>query len=138
MMECNVCFEACSIERYFMPCGCRIRLCDECTGKVARLRRCLWCRTPPANPTDPARPHEDTQLYFDNRRLSTQLHDVLYANLLLRAEMFHFKRFHCYKAWGFFIGCVGGFGLGLAGSAVTSMVASIGFLAYVRLAELCY
>lgn len=47
-MDCLVCLVTPGVERYFMPCRCRVHVCDEC---IPRVTRCLYHRKV-ADPAD--------------------------------------------------------------------------------------
>lgn len=116
MTECNVCLEAEGIDRHFMPCGCRIRLCDGCVKKVATQPRCLWCRTPPSDDMLNNQELLETAAvlaasHATIHSLEQKLHDTQWQNTLLRVEMYHFKRFRFYRVWGFWSGFLAGFGI---------------------------
>lgn len=120
MSECNVCLEAEGIVRHFMPCGCRIPLCDGCVKKIATQPRCLWCR-------------RETGLNEDDiletaavlaasqatiQALQQKVHDTHWQNTLLRVEMFHFKRYQFYRIGGFYTGFLSGLGLAVYGGCI--------------------
>ena len=130
------------MQRYFMPCGCRIQLCDECVPKVARQARCLWCRQPPPNANAAQRVRDadfDSMvdvLNFSNTTINTlrdQLRETHFNNLVLRVEMYHFKRFEWYKAWGFYTGCVCGVIYGICSSMMLHVVFTVGMGALLRM-----
>jgi hypothetical protein len=116
MSECNVCLEAEGIDRYFMPCGCRNRLCETCVKKVATQPRCLWCRAPPADETlNSAEMLETAAVLAASHAtihgLHQKIHDVQWQNTLLRVEMYHFKRHEFYRVTGFWTGMLSGLGI---------------------------
>ena len=101
MTECNVCFDASSEVRHFLPCGCRIWLCDACVKQVvnsATFARCLWCRKQEESDS------EDDALLASIQTLKQKLHDAQWQNTLLRVEMYHFKRHQFYHFTGFCAG----------------------------------
>lgn len=111
MSECAVCFDAIpevdavAKQRYFMPCCCRIPVCDGCVGQVARTGQCLWCRKHPASDAYQL-------LYISSNTIETlreRLQHTAWQNTLLRVEMVHFRSFQQYKLYGFVLGCLGGF-----------------------------
>lgn len=117
MTECNVCLEAEGTDRYFMPCGCRMPLCDVCVKKVATQPRCLWCRQPPEF-EDELNNQELLETaavlaasHATIHALKQKLHDTQWQNTLLRVEMFHFKRSEFYRFTGFCTGFAGGLGV---------------------------
>jgi hypothetical protein len=128
MSECAVCFDAIPEEdavakqRFFMPCCCRILVCDTCVAGVARIGRCLWCRKMPGADAYQL-------LYLSSNTIETlreRLRDTAWRNTLLRVEMYHFRRFENFKLFGFVFGVVGGLGVGLTCSLFTTMLAACG------------
>lgn len=144
MGDCAVCLDAIEIERapaclrYFMPCACRILLCDACVTKVAQGGRCLWCRKREPNISVP--PNFDASEAANLLALSSNTittlrennNEVRWQNMLMRVELFHFRRFQWYKGWGFILGAMGGAVVGITCGVVTSGFVACGILSVFR------
>lgn len=141
MSDCAVCFDTIERDqnaaclRYFMPCGCRILLCDVCVDKVAQQGKCLWCRTrsqlpPPFDATEAA-----NLLAVSTNTISTlrgENQEVRWQNMLMRVELFHFRRFQWYKGWGFILGTLGGVVIGITCGVVTNALIGCGIASFFR------
>lgn len=143
MDDCAVCFDAIdsaqklSCLRYFMPCGCRILLCDDCVTKVAQEGMCLWCRKRPTNPPPPFFDAAEAAnlLAVSTNTIATLRSDnqeVRWQNMMMRVEMYHFQRFQWYKGWGFILGTVGGMAVGMMCGTLTKTLLGCGILSFFR------